>query len=145
MHVRLGVPLQSTKGYSAPEVEENYVHAHELCEQMGLDEEAFPVLYGLFRYFMLQAKYPKATELGQQLVELAERSQDPSGLVAAHRRYCSHVAEHRPVSVRARDEIGRRHLGQIVAHERLCAERRSGCETGQQNPEDKGENVTPPH
>ncbi len=85
VHVRLGVPLQSTKGYSAPEVEQNYTRAHELCEQMGLDEEAFPVLYGLFRYFMLQAKYAKATELGTQLVELANHSQQSNDLVAANR------------------------------------------------------------
>ncbi|MCA9119680.1 MAG: protein kinase [Planctomycetales bacterium] len=109
MHVRLGVPLQSTKGYSAPEVEENYVHAHELCEQMGLDEEAFPVLYGLFRYFMLQAKYPKATELGQQLVELAERSQDPSGLVAAHRAISG------PLVYRGQHTLAVPHLEKVIS------------------------------
>ena len=82
MRTTLGVPLQSTAGYSAPEVEANYVHAHELC---GESPEAFPVLYGLFRYFMLQAKYPRAIELGEQLVRLADESQKPTEIVAANR------------------------------------------------------------
>ena len=85
MHISLGVPLQSTLGYSAPEVEENYSRAHQLCKQMGLTVEAFPVLYGLFRYFMLQAKYEQALELGTQLVELADQSRKPTDVVAANR------------------------------------------------------------
>jgi len=85
MHVSLGVPLQSTKGYSAPEVQENYARAHELCQQLGLTAQLFPVLYGLFRYYMLQANYAKAEELGDQLVGMADQTQNPNFLVAAHR------------------------------------------------------------
>ncbi len=85
LHVRLGVSLQSTKGYSAPEVETNYLRAQELCEQLGDTEKVFPVIYGLFRYFMLRANYAKSRELAAQLVEMAEESQNPSFLVAAHR------------------------------------------------------------
>lgn len=86
MRTSLGVPLQATLGYSAPEVEFNYVRAHELC---GETPEAFPVLYGLFRYFMLQAKYPRSIELGEQLVRLADASQDLAGIVAANRAIAS--------------------------------------------------------
>ena len=82
MRTTLGVPLQSTAGYSAPEVEENYNRAHALC---GDSPDAFPVLYGLFRYFMLQAKYPKAIELGEQLVTVANSSCKPANIVAANR------------------------------------------------------------
>jgi len=85
MHVSLGVPLQSTKGYSAPEVQENYARAHELCQQLGLTAQLFPVLYGLFRYYMLQANYAKAEELGDQLVGMADQTENPNFLVAAHR------------------------------------------------------------
>jgi predicted ATPase len=85
MHVSLGVPLQSTKGYSAPEVQENYARAHELCQELGLTVQLFPVLYGTFRYYMLQAKYAKAEELGGQLVGMADQTQNPNFLVAAHR------------------------------------------------------------
>ncbi len=85
MQVSLGVPLQSTKGYSAPEVQENYARAHELCQQLGLTAQSFPVLYGLFRYYMLQANYAKAEELGDQLVGMADQTDNPNFLVAAHR------------------------------------------------------------
>jgi len=85
MHVSLGVPLQSTKGYSAPEVQDNYARAHELCQRLGLTAQLFPVLYGLFRYYMLQANYARAEELGDQLVGMADQTQNPNFLVAAHR------------------------------------------------------------
>ncbi len=81
----LGVPLQATIGYSAPEVERTYTRAHELCTQLGLSAELFPILYGMFRYYMLQAKYPKARELGVQLLAVAQRGQTPHNLVAANR------------------------------------------------------------
>lgn len=83
--VALGVPLQATIGYSAPEVERTYTRAHELCARLGLSVEQFPVLYGMFRYYMLQAKYPKARELSGQLLELAERAPEPHFVVAANR------------------------------------------------------------
>jgi len=86
MRTSLGVPLQATLGYSAPEVEFNYVRAHELC---GETPEALPVLYGLFRYFMLQAKYPRSIELGERLVRLADASDDPARVVAANRAIAS--------------------------------------------------------
>ena len=58
-----GVPLQSIVGYSAPEVEENYARALALCQDLKLTTELFPILYGLFRYYMLQAKYAKGARL----------------------------------------------------------------------------------
>ena len=83
MHTALGVPLQATIGYSAPEVQQTYARAHELCTQLGLTSELFPVLYGMFRYYMLQAKYPQARQLGEQLLEIA--GQTPHYIVAANR------------------------------------------------------------
>jgi TOMM system kinase/cyclase fusion protein len=85
LHISLGVPLQSTRGYSAPEVEANYARAHALCRQVRLTAQLFPVLYGLFRYCMLQAKYARALELGEQLRTLADQAQNPGFVVAAHR------------------------------------------------------------
>ena len=85
LHVMLGVPLQSIVGYSAPEVEENYARALALCQELKLTTELFPILYGLFRYYMLQGKYTKAREIGQQLVVLADQSQEADFFVSAHR------------------------------------------------------------
>lgn len=85
LHVALGVPLQSIVGYSAPEVEENYARAFALCQELKLTTELFPILYGLFRYYMLQGKYAKAREIGQQLVSIADQTLEPDFIVAAHR------------------------------------------------------------
>ncbi len=85
LHVMLGVPLQSIVGYSAPEVEENYARAFALCQELKLTTELFPILYGLFRYYMLQGKYAKAREIGQQLVSIADQTHEPDFIVAAHR------------------------------------------------------------
>lgn len=85
LHVMLGVPLQSIVGYSAPAVEENYVRAFALCQELQLSKEQFPILYGLFRYYMLQARYARAQEIAEQLVVMAEETQDEDFLVAAHR------------------------------------------------------------
>jgi predicted ATPase len=85
MHVSLGVSLQSLKGYSSPEVEASYARAYALCNQMGLETHLFPVLSGLFRYFLLQAKYSEAQRMGEQLVVLAEKNRSPSLTAHAHR------------------------------------------------------------
>ncbi len=85
LHVMLGVPLQSIVGYSAPAVEENYARAFALCQELQLSKEQFPVLYGLFRYYMLQARYARAQEIAEQLVVMAEETQEEDFLVAAHR------------------------------------------------------------
>jgi predicted ATPase len=43
----LGVPLQTTKGWAAPEVERVYTRAYALCQQVGDTRELFLVLCGL--------------------------------------------------------------------------------------------------
>ncbi len=85
LHTALGVPLQATIGYSAREVEQNYSRAHELCGRLGLTTELFPVLYGMFRYYMLQAKYARANELAAQLVALSALSHATDFVVASNR------------------------------------------------------------
>ncbi|MCA9058192.1 MAG: hypothetical protein KDA85_06820, partial [Planctomycetaceae bacterium] len=81
----IGVPLQATAGYSAPEVEESYTRAYELCQKLKTTHEQFPILYGLFRYYMLQARYPKARELSAQLLQIAGNDAPLHFVVAANR------------------------------------------------------------
>ena len=49
LQIALGVPLMATKGYAAPEVEQAYARARELCQQVGETPQLFPVLWGLWR------------------------------------------------------------------------------------------------
>lgn len=85
LHTSLGVPLQATIGYSAPEVEQSYKRGQEPCDRLGLTTELFPVLYGMFRYYMLQAKYAKAIELASQLIRLSSSADSTAFVVAANR------------------------------------------------------------
>ncbi|HND53922.1 MAG TPA: adenylate/guanylate cyclase, partial [Pirellulaceae bacterium] len=85
LQTQLGVPLQATIGYSAPEVHQTYARAHELCMRLGLTTAQFPVLYGMFRYYMLQANYRTARELGSQLLTIADQTRVPHYVVAANR------------------------------------------------------------
>ena len=51
---------------------------------MGDTPETFPVLSGLFSFYIVRAEYKQAHELGKQLLRLAQSRQDPALLLAAH-------------------------------------------------------------
>ena len=74
----------ATKGYAAPEVEQAYTRARELCQHTGDTSQLFPVLRGLWEFYELRAEYQTARELGEQLLALAQRQPDPSLLLVAH-------------------------------------------------------------
>jgi predicted ATPase len=84
LHIALGAALQITQGFVAPEVEHAYAHAHALCQQMGETPELFPVLYGLWQFYVVQPQYHTARELGETLLRLAHRAHDPALAVIAH-------------------------------------------------------------
>ena len=80
----LGPALMSTVGYGATEVEAIYIRARELCRQVGETPQLFPVIWGLYQYWLARADYETCRELGQQLLALAQRLQDPAFLLLAH-------------------------------------------------------------
>ena len=64
------MPLMATKGYAAPEVEKAYTRARELCQQVGETPQLFPVLWGLWVFYLVRAELQTARELGEQLLTL---------------------------------------------------------------------------
>ena len=60
LHVALGINLEATGGYAAPEVAQNYARARELCEQLGYTTETVPVLLGLFVFHLVRADHSKS-------------------------------------------------------------------------------------
>jgi predicted ATPase len=84
LQIALGVPLMTTKGWPAPEVERAYIRARELCEQLGETRQLFSVLRGLWECYEAQGKLVAARELGEQLLSLAESTADPALLLVAH-------------------------------------------------------------
>src|SRR5262249_12864447 len=78
LQLALGVPLMATKGVSALEVEQAYVRARELCEQVGETRQLFSVLRGLWECYEAQGKFVVSRELGEQMLSLAESTADPA-------------------------------------------------------------------
>jgi class 3 adenylate cyclase/predicted ATPase len=74
----------ATKGYAAPEVETAYARALTLCRQVGETPQLFPILLGLWRFHLVRAEYQAARELGEQLLRLAESTQDQALRQEAH-------------------------------------------------------------
>jgi predicted ATPase len=84
LHLALGAALQITKGFAAPEVEHAYTQARTLCQQIGETPQLVPVLFGLWRFYVVRAQLHTAHELGETLLRLAQRAGDPALAVIAH-------------------------------------------------------------
>lgn len=83
LQVTLGVQLQVSQGYAAPEAERTYARARTLCEEIPEAASLFRVLWGLWMFYYVRPELEKARELAEQLVMLAERAQDPAQLLQA--------------------------------------------------------------
>jgi predicted ATPase len=87
LHIALGAALLITKGQAAPEVEYAYTRARELCQQVGETPELVPVLFGLWRCYSVRPQLHTARELGETLLRLAQRTDDPALAVIAHNAF----------------------------------------------------------
>src|SRR5262249_6922144 len=65
-------PLLMARGYAAPEVEQAYTRARELCHRLGASPQLLPALAGLIRFHLVRAEFQVARELGEQSLRLAE-------------------------------------------------------------------------
>jgi class 3 adenylate cyclase/predicted ATPase len=82
VQMTLGPALMATKGRGAPEVERLYTRARTLCEQVGDPSQLFRVLWGLWTAYSGRCEDQRV--LGEQLLSLAQRLQDPDLLLEAH-------------------------------------------------------------
>ncbi|MDH3599165.1 MAG: winged helix-turn-helix domain-containing protein, partial [Candidatus Tectomicrobia bacterium] len=80
----LGPLLTAIKGWASPDVGEAYTWALELCQQLGDPPELFSVLRGLWEFYEARAEYQTARELGEQLLNLAQRNNDLVLLIVSH-------------------------------------------------------------
>jgi predicted ATPase/DNA-binding winged helix-turn-helix (wHTH) protein len=76
----LGPVLLATKGQAAPEVGETYARAHILCQQVAETPELFPVLRGVWNFYLVRGELQTAHELGEQIFRLAQRRHHPAHL-----------------------------------------------------------------
>ena len=75
LQTSLARALLATKGYTE-EAEQAYVRALELCENAGEIPQLFPVLRGLASLYNFRSQPDKAMQLGERMLDLAERLGD---------------------------------------------------------------------
>jgi len=83
LQLALGVAQGNVNGWASPEAERAFSSTRELCRQLGDPPELFPVLFGLWGVNFIKAEFRRADELAQQLLPLAERTNDPARLLYA--------------------------------------------------------------
>jgi class 3 adenylate cyclase/predicted ATPase len=79
-----GLPLTAIRSYAAADVGDNYRSAHALCKRMGAAPQIFPVLQGLYRFYLVGAELQTALDTTTQLLDIAEKAQDQTLLMEAH-------------------------------------------------------------
>jgi class 3 adenylate cyclase/predicted ATPase len=84
MLISLGVSLDATQSIAAPEVQQTYTLARQLCEHLEDPHQLFPILHGLCKYYSAHAELQTAHALSERLLDLAQQTQDPVMLPAAH-------------------------------------------------------------
>jgi class 3 adenylate cyclase/tetratricopeptide (TPR) repeat protein len=109
LQITLGASLLAAKGFAAPEVGTVYRRARELCQQVGETSQLFRVLRGLCSFYGQRAELQAAREVGEQLLSVAQREQDPALLVEAHRalgQVLGNLGEFRPAQAHLDEVIG---------------------------------------
>jgi predicted ATPase len=61
LHLALGASLIATQGYAVPKVEQTYSRARHLCQYLEDPRQLFPVLRGLWVYYLTRAELQTST------------------------------------------------------------------------------------
>jgi adenylate cyclase len=80
----LGLQLQVTFGYAAPEAKSAYLRARHLCARSDDPASLFPVLWGLWLYSKVRSELVAAQEMADELDALSRQLNDSNLLLQAH-------------------------------------------------------------
>jgi predicted ATPase/class 3 adenylate cyclase len=84
IRVHLGLSLSAARGYAAPDVEDTYQRARELCHLLGEGVDLFPVIRGLCTFYIVRAQLSTAREIAEQCVRLGEQSTEAVHLIEGY-------------------------------------------------------------
>lgn len=105
LYLSLGPPITATRGWAAPELEENYQHAEELCQKLADDARLVPALWLLAVYRLGRSEDHQVDRLVERLVSLAQKIGDPDLLCIANLQvspvYQGRLLEARQILIRA--------------------------------------------
>jgi len=81
LQTALGAACWAIKGFASPTVEQSFKRARELCERVDASMRLIDILRGLYAYYLVRGELRTAREQAEQLLTLAQRTRDASGLV----------------------------------------------------------------
>lgn len=84
LQITLAFALLWTQGYASPETGASMARARELCEALGDTASLFPVIFGLFSYYLCKGDVRPTRETAEQLSNIARSLNDTVLLVGAH-------------------------------------------------------------
>ncbi len=84
LQLAFGALSIATHGFAAPEVEQAYQRARELCKQTGDRRHIVPALVGLAHYHAMRAEHQAARELAEETYSISCKANDPELLIEAH-------------------------------------------------------------
>lgn len=85
LRIALGASLLTAKGWSAPEVEENYERAEELSVSAGDSRKLFTALRGLGNVLLLRGEVEKVRRMTDRLLAIALDKDDDALLLESYR------------------------------------------------------------
>jgi DNA-binding winged helix-turn-helix (wHTH) protein/tetratricopeptide (TPR) repeat protein len=84
----LGVNLQVTRGFAAPEVESVYARAYALCRSSDDVHRTYPVRWGIWLFHKVRSDLRRAREMCDELLAMARESGNTAFLLQAHQAMC---------------------------------------------------------
>jgi DNA-binding winged helix-turn-helix (wHTH) protein/predicted ATPase len=84
LSIDLGSALMATRGFGATEVEACYARAHTLCQRRKGAPQQFPVLWGLWLFYLGKGDTAPTRELSDAISTLASTTDDHATRLQAH-------------------------------------------------------------
>jgi predicted ATPase len=84
LQVTLAFSFLCTRGYAAAETGANMGRARELCEALGDTASMFPVIFGLWTYYISKGDLKSARQAAERLSSISQELKDPALRLGAH-------------------------------------------------------------
>jgi tetratricopeptide (TPR) repeat protein len=75
LQMALGTALGS-KGYTSAEVGSTFARARELCQHVGDMPQMFPILFGLWIFYIMRAEFQASHDVAAQILDLGNQTGD---------------------------------------------------------------------
>jgi predicted ATPase len=84
LQMMLGLGLMTVKGFAAPEVEQTFIRACELGQQLDARAQLFNAQFNLAIAYVVKAEYERAFVQSEQCLRVAEDLRNPAMLMQSH-------------------------------------------------------------